>query len=276
MPRTRLGEALEEIGRLAARAGLRVANVFHAGDGNLHPLILFDGREPGAVERAEALAGEILDLCVAPRRLDHRRARHRRREARLPAADVRRADAGRDAPDRAAPSTRSSSPTAARCSRGAHDAATHRRDDAVSDAVRALQDAVREHPRVLPRGGGSKPALSTPPEGVVPLVVSGLRGIVEYDPEELTITALAGTPVRVVQAALAAHGQHLPFDPPLARAGATLGGVGRRRHVGIRRLPPRRRARLHHRRALRRRHRRAGRRRRPRGQERRRASTCRG
>ena len=46
------------------RAGLRVANVFHAGDGNLHPLILFDGREPGAVERAEALAGEILDLCV--------------------------------------------------------------------------------------------------------------------------------------------------------------------------------------------------------------------
>jgi glycolate oxidase FAD binding subunit len=91
--------------------------------------------------------------------------------------------------------------------------------------VLALQDAVRAHPRVLARGGGSKPALSTPPEGVTPLVVSGLRGIVEYDPEELTITALAGTPVRVVQAALAAHGQHLPFDPPLARAGATLGGV---------------------------------------------------
>jgi glycolate oxidase FAD binding subunit len=116
------------------------------------------------------------------------------------------------------------------------------RDEAASDAVRALQDAVREHPRVLPRGGGSKPALSTPPEGVVPLVVSGLRGIVEYDPEELTITALAGTPVRVVQAELAAHGQYLPFDPPLARAGATLGGVvaagtsgsGGHRHGGVR------------------------------------------
>jgi glycolate oxidase FAD binding subunit len=115
-------------------------------------------------------------------------------------------------------------------------------DRAVDDAIRALQDAVREHPRVLPRGSGSKPALSTPPEGVVPLVVSGLRGIVEYDPEELTITALAGTPVRVVQAELAAHGQHLPFDPPLARAGATLGGVvaagtsgpGSHRHSGVR------------------------------------------
>jgi glycolate oxidase len=64
VPRTRLGEALAEIGRLAAAAGLRVANVFHAGDGNLHPLILFDGRQKGGVERAEHLAGRILTMCV--------------------------------------------------------------------------------------------------------------------------------------------------------------------------------------------------------------------
>jgi len=64
VPRTRLGEALAEIGRMSAAAGIRVANVFHAGDGNLHPLILFDGREPGALERAERLAGEILRMCV--------------------------------------------------------------------------------------------------------------------------------------------------------------------------------------------------------------------
>ncbi len=62
VPRTRLGEVLAEIERLSARFGLRVANVFHAGDGNLHPLILYDGRKPGALERAEALAGEILCL----------------------------------------------------------------------------------------------------------------------------------------------------------------------------------------------------------------------
>jgi glycolate oxidase len=64
VPRTRLGEALAEIGRMGADAGIRVANVFHAGDGNLHPLILFDGREPGMLERAEALAGDILRLCI--------------------------------------------------------------------------------------------------------------------------------------------------------------------------------------------------------------------
>src|SRR5512146_3208547 len=64
VPRTRLSEALAEIDRLSAEAGIRVANVFHAGDGNLHPLILFDGREPGALERAEQLAGEILEMCI--------------------------------------------------------------------------------------------------------------------------------------------------------------------------------------------------------------------
>ncbi len=64
VPRSRLGEALAEIGRLSAKHGLRVANVFHAGDGNLHPLILYDGREPGALERAEELAGEIVRLCI--------------------------------------------------------------------------------------------------------------------------------------------------------------------------------------------------------------------
>jgi len=65
VPRTRLGEALGEIARMSAAAGIRVANVFHAGDGNLHPLILFDGREPGALQRAESLAGDILKLCIA-------------------------------------------------------------------------------------------------------------------------------------------------------------------------------------------------------------------
>jgi len=64
VPRSRLGDALAEIDRLSASYGIEVANVFHAGDGNLHPLILFDGREEGALERAEELAGEILELCV--------------------------------------------------------------------------------------------------------------------------------------------------------------------------------------------------------------------
>jgi glycolate oxidase len=64
VPRHRLGEALRRIGEMSREAGLRCANVFHAGDGNLHPLILFDGREPGALSRAATLAGQVLDMCV--------------------------------------------------------------------------------------------------------------------------------------------------------------------------------------------------------------------
>ena len=64
IPRTALPEVLREIETLSRDYGLRVANVFHAGDGNLHPLVCYDGREEGAEERAEELAGEIIHLCV--------------------------------------------------------------------------------------------------------------------------------------------------------------------------------------------------------------------
>ena len=56
---------LEEIERLADVHRLKVANVFHAGDGNLHPLILYDASAEGEMDRAEALGGAILELCVA-------------------------------------------------------------------------------------------------------------------------------------------------------------------------------------------------------------------
>ncbi|SDP69705.1 glycolate oxidase [Actinopolyspora xinjiangensis] len=64
IPRTALPEVLRRIAELSARSGVRVANVFHAGDGNLHPLVLFDGSVPGASERAEEVSGAILELCV--------------------------------------------------------------------------------------------------------------------------------------------------------------------------------------------------------------------
>ncbi|PTX95642.1 FAD-linked oxidase C-terminal domain-containing protein [Opitutus sp. ER46] len=64
VPRRRLGEALRKIGEWSREMGVRCANVFHAGDGNLHPLILYNGAVPGDLQRAEALAGRILKLCV--------------------------------------------------------------------------------------------------------------------------------------------------------------------------------------------------------------------
>jgi glycolate oxidase len=64
VPRTKLPEVLRRIAELESQYGLRVGNVFHAGDGNLHPLVLYDARAEGEPERARALAEAILEACI--------------------------------------------------------------------------------------------------------------------------------------------------------------------------------------------------------------------
>jgi len=64
IPRSTLPEVMRSVERLSAESGLKVANVFHAGDGNLHPLVLYDRHVPGQQEAAEALSFRILELCV--------------------------------------------------------------------------------------------------------------------------------------------------------------------------------------------------------------------
>lgn len=94
---------------------------------------------------------------------------------------------------------------------------------------------------IIPAGGRSKyPAGETVPEPN--FSTSGLSGIIEYEPSEYTITALAGTPLHQINKALAENNQYLPFDPPLVRHNATLGGTiasglsgpGRLRYGGLR------------------------------------------
>jgi len=105
-----------------------------------------------------------------------------------------------------------------------------------------VSEAVRSLPRVHPLGARSKPALSAALDPAHTLDLSGVRGVLDYDPAEFTITALAGTPLAEVSAVLGEHRQHLPFDPPFAGHGATLGGAvasgisgsGRQRYGGVR------------------------------------------
>jgi glycolate oxidase FAD binding subunit len=96
---------------------------------------------------------------------------------------------------------------------------------------------------VLPHGGRSKPRLSTSHHpAITPIDLTALEGIVAYEPGEFVFSAMAGTPLADIETALDAQGQFLPFDPPLASAGATLGGTvaaglsgpGRQRYGGIR------------------------------------------
>jgi glycolate oxidase FAD binding subunit len=112
----------------------------------------------------------------------------------------------------------------------------------VSDLKDALAAAAARGLRSLPRGGGTKDALSSPDGEAISLDLSTCTGIVEYAPSEFTVTALAGTPIAQVAATLGERGQYLPFDPILIEAGATIGGTiaagvsgsGRARYGGIR------------------------------------------
>ncbi|NNE94246.1 MAG: FAD-binding protein [Verrucomicrobiales bacterium] len=94
------------------------------------------------------------------------------------------------------------------------------------ETIPQLLEIVRENPCVLPVGNGTKPG----PEQDVPddftrIGMSALSGIIEYDPSEFTITVLTGTPLAEIGDALAENRQYLPFDPPLAAKGATIGGT---------------------------------------------------
>ena len=88
-----------------------------------------------------------------------------------------------------------------------------------------LSVAVCSAPRILAIGARTKPRLSTVGSDVTLISTLGLSGITEYQPDEFTFTALAGTPLRDIASTLGARGQYLPFDPYLLEAGATLGGT---------------------------------------------------
>ena len=110
------------------------------------------------------------------------------------------------------------------------------------NSVEDAQSAVNAGGLIQIVGGGTKSALSKTGRAENVLDMRPLAGILAYDPGEYTFTALAGTRLSDVQAALAEHGQYMPFDPPLAERGATLGGTvaaglsgaGRQRYGGVR------------------------------------------
>ena len=171
VPRTRLGEALAEIGRMSAATGIRVANVFHAGDGNLHPLILFDGARAGRA-RARPRRWRRTSCACASRsaaRSPASTASGVEKRAYLPLMftedDLALMRRLRDAVD-----------PGGLANRGKMLAPRARARAGVTlavDSVEAVQEAVRAGPRVLPVGGGTKPALSTPPaDDVVALDLS--------------------------------------------------------------------------------------------------------
>ena len=239
VPRTKLAEVLAGVYAIAKHHHLIVTNVFHAGDGNLHPLFSFDLSVPGTIERVLAAADELVRLCVEAGGAPQRRARHRPGEARLHAAGLhgrgseragvralgvrpRRADepAQGAARRRAMWRLRGSSVGARRRAPGGHMDLIHPHTPGeVADTVRA---ASADGTRLLIVGGRTHMDKGNPAEIDAELWTTSLDRPVAYDPAEMLCVVEAGVRIHDLAELLAEGGQEWPVDAP---RDATVGGV---------------------------------------------------
>jgi glycolate oxidase subunit GlcD len=236
VPRTRLPEALARVAEIVTRHGFEHGNVFHAGDGNLHPLILFDSREPGAIERVHAAGWEIMLACVALGGTisgEHGIGLEKMEGMRLVFSDddidaqraVRQAvePSGRLNPGKVLPDT--STPFAYR-EQAAWPAAVDALSAAEGEVAAAVARALAAGEALQVAGGGSLAGFgNAPARPLAPLRTEGLAAIAEIDPSNQFVTAGAGVTIEALQAALAAHNQWLPLRPAFALGRRTLGGV---------------------------------------------------
>ncbi|HVF21456.1 MAG TPA: FAD-linked oxidase C-terminal domain-containing protein, partial [Pyrinomonadaceae bacterium] len=241
VPRSRLPEVLHAAYDIAARYELRIANVFHAGDGNLHPLICFDSRFPEQVRRVKEAGRELMEVCVAAGGTitgEHGVGLDKRdllplvfSEADMNAMlSVRAAfdpvglcNPGKIIPmlrgcgearavsiknDSAPPATRlqSQPPT----------------PDSIEELSEIVKRAAAEGSTITPAGG--RTLLSRDPATNLIVDMSRFNKIIEHEPADLIAVAQAGVTLTTFNQKLAENGQWLPLDPP-DNGHATLGGV---------------------------------------------------
>jgi len=236
VPRTRLPEALAQVAAIAGKHRLAHGNVFHAGDGNLHPLLLFDSRQPELVERVHEAGREIMEACVAlggtisgehgvgmekteAMRLvfseDDLNFQRRLREAFDPRDLMNPGKifpAPAEAPAPAEPARRE--PQAGGWTPGS-----------VAEACAMVRRACLDRQALRPLGHGTQADFgNAPSRPAIPLRSTGLAAITEYDPANQVVAAGAGMPLEALQDALAENGQWLPLRPARGRS-RTLGGI---------------------------------------------------
>jgi hypothetical protein len=246
IPRKRLGRSvLTAIAAMEQRYGLRCANVFHAGDGNLHPLILFDANDAGQLERAEASAAEILELCVenwaAPSpastasasRSSTRCACSSRRpmSSSIPRGQARLRPDGLLNPGKAIPTWPAAPNTAMHVDSAASCAPICRASEGLMNGPRAplpralVASAFAARGRRKPlrlRGGGSKDFYGQAPPASCS-IRAATRASSAYEPTELVVTARCGTPLAELEAA-ARRKASARLRAAAFRPGATVGG----------------------------------------------------
>lgn len=260
VPRTRLPRALAEIAEIGDRYRLRIANVFHAGDGNLHPNVLFDRSDEDELGRVERASKEIMALCVeaggtitgehgvgadksrymplvhGPGELRAMEEAKRAFDPEelfnpgkvLPDAGSFRAEGARRRDPPARPSAVPRPAAAARAAGGwgvpgqaAEEVLEPKTEEEIGDI---LVWAAAEGLTVLPTGGGRHRQGSLPDGPYLLLSLARFDELLRYEPADLTLTVGAGKRAGALAKEMAPHGQWLPFDPPHFET-RSLGGL---------------------------------------------------
>jgi len=234
VPRTRLPEALAAVEQIAAAYGMPHGNVFHAGDGNLHPLLFFDARDEHQLKQVKQAGWEIMKACVELGGtisgehgigLEKRAAMHLMfsendlsfQRALKPAFDPDQCLN----PGKAIPPAVTDPAQAPSYRRIGEDAC-----DAEKAIVTAVQKALAEKRSLQPLGCGSRRAYGNRcPEPSTPLDSAALTDMFAYDPDNQVVTAGAGMTLEQVQQTLRVRGQWLPLRPPPGAGAHSLGGI---------------------------------------------------
>jgi glycolate oxidase subunit GlcD len=236
VPRTLLPDALARVAEIVKSHGFVHGNVFHAGDGNLHPLLLFDSRDADQMKRVHEAGWEIMKSCVALGGTisgEHGIGREKMEAMRLVFSDDD-IDAQRSLKDAFDPTHMINPgkifPDTTQPFAFKDQAAWSGPDDALTPAERVMAEQVREACTTgnsfVPRGGGSQCEFGNlPVRPLMPLKTDTLCSLVDLDPSNQYVTAGAGMPLGDIQRALAPSNQWIPLRPLFGILKRTIGGI---------------------------------------------------
>ncbi|UCF92723.1 MAG: FAD-binding protein [Desulfobacterales bacterium] len=238
VPRTKLPEALARVAEITAKYKFEHGNVFHAGDGNLHPLLLFDSRDADQLHRVEQAGWEIMQACVQLGGTisgEHGIGSEKREAMRMifSEEDFNTQRALQKAfdphhlinPGKVLPPPKDPKEVRADARKEAVMPAPGN-DGAVQEIMARIREAASARRAVLPTGNGSCLDFGNFSERPVDLLASRkLAEVIAYDPPNQVVTVGAGMSLEALQGELQAHHQWLPVRPPCALQGHTAGGL---------------------------------------------------
>jgi len=240
VPRTKLPEALERVAAVSKSYGFESGNVFHAGDGNLHPLLFFDARDEDQLHRVHQAGHDIIQACVELGGTitgEHGVGAEKIEEMRMIFSDadlsfqqdLKRVFDPRSLlnPGKAVPKCE---PSEVKPSSAALPEVLKPADAA--GACEIVRAALASRTPLLPVGSGRHAGCQPP---LVPLYSERLAEVIEYDPANQVVTLGAGMKLAAAQELLAKEKQWIPLRPPLA-SGCSLGGIAALAACGPERL----------------------------------------